>query len=220
MLAVHNYADFKGKSAANPDKTAEMLFPTGCIGPGADPEARLSWIVALLPYLDQESLYRQFDLEKGHAGNTTAAQTKINVLICPTAKDRVGDAVVTTYIAMAGIGSDAAALPAEAAGIGFMGYDRLTTEKMIADGTSNTIGLMETHTGLGSWARGGASTLRGFIPSDVPLFGDSRQFADHESRPIVAYLDGSVRAVSASVDPSKLAAAITIAGKEAPVDLD
>jgi hypothetical protein len=126
---------------------------------------------------------------------------------------------VTNYIAMSGIGLDAATQPAGALGNGFMGYDRQTAEKMIVDGTSNTIALMETRSGLGPWARGGSSTLRGFDPDDLPLFGDDRQFGGHVNGPLTAMADGSVRSISPSIDPKKLAAAITIAGGE-KVDLD
>jgi prepilin-type processing-associated H-X9-DG protein len=224
MLAIHNYADFKGKPMSNPspDPVApdERVFPTGCIGSGNTPEERLSWIVAVLPYMDQESLYRQIRVEKGYAENLSAAQKKINSLICPSAKNVPDDPAVTTYVAMAGVGSDAAARPAGAVGIGFMGFDRRTTEKIIADGVANTIALMETRSGLGPCARGGSSNLRGFKSADVPLFGDNQQFGEHESRAHAAFADGSVRPFAVLIEPGKLAAAITIAGGEGPVNLD
>jgi prepilin-type processing-associated H-X9-DG protein len=130
---------------------------------------------------------------------------------------------------MSGIGHDAAWQPAGAAGNGFMGYDRLTSMTMIEDGASNTIALMETQFGIGPWARGGSSTLRGFDPADLPLYGDGRPFGGHAAdkrlfggQPIgmnAAMADGSVRFLRSSIDPKSLAAAITIAGGE-PVDLD
>ena len=73
MLALHNY-ESAGKpvpapSAGDAADVAEQAFPTGCIGPGTYPEERLSWMVAILPYLEQDQLYNGFDLEKGYAGN-------------------------------------------------------------------------------------------------------------------------------------------------------
>src|SRR5262249_31725375 len=109
-----------------------------------------------------------------------------------------------------GIGLDAAERPMGADGNGFMGYDRLTTAKMITDGTSNTVALMETRQGLGPWARGGSSTLRGFDP-DAPLW---EAFGGHPGGTSTAMADCSVRFLRASTDPNKLAAAITIAGNE------
>ena len=100
-----------------------------------------------------------------------------------------------------------------------MGYDRMTSGAMIKDGTSNTIALMETRFGLGPWARGGASNLRGFDPADLPLHGDQRPFGGHTGGMHVAMADGSVRFIRSSIEPKKLAAAITIAGGEVvPLD--
>ncbi|MGH7171710.1 MAG: H-X9-DG-CTERM domain-containing protein, partial [Gemmataceae bacterium] len=89
----------------------------------------------------------------------------------------------------------------------------------IKDGTSNTIALMETRFGLGPWARGGASTVRGFDPADVPLHGDNRPFGGHSDGMYAAMADGSVRFLHSSIEATRLAAAITIAGGE-PVDWD
>jgi prepilin-type processing-associated H-X9-DG protein len=89
----------------------------------------------------------------------------------------------------------------------------------IKDGTSNTIALIETRSGLGPWARGGATNLRGFDPADLPLHGDQRPFGGHSGGMHAALADGSVRFIRSSIEPKKLADAITIAGGE-PVDLD
>jgi prepilin-type processing-associated H-X9-DG protein len=223
MLALHSYQS-TGRPApypskGDPDAPAQRSFPMGCFGPGSTPEERLSWMVALLPYLDQGSLFKQFDVEKGYALNHPAAQTNINAFLCPAANQAEAAGAVTHYIAMSGIGHNAAWQPAGAARNGFMGYDRLTSMAMIEDGTSNTIALMETRVALGPWACGGPSNLRGFDPADLPLHGDQRPFAGHAGGMHAAMADGSVRFIRASIEPKKLAAAITIAGGE-PVDLD
>jgi prepilin-type N-terminal cleavage/methylation domain-containing protein/prepilin-type processing-associated H-X9-DG protein len=221
MQALHDFESTGGRAPYPPtedvNSPAERPFPTGCSGPGTTPEERLSWMVTLLPYLEKDSLYRQFDLEKGYSGNLTVAQTGVGTFLCPASKDEVTGAV-TNYVAMAGIGQDAAGQPAGAAGNGFMGYDRLTSMTRIKDGASNTIALMETRFDLGPWARGGSSTVRGFNP-DVPLDGDNPPFGGHAGGMNAAMADGSVRFIRSSIDPKKLAAAITIAGGE-PVDLD
>jgi hypothetical protein len=122
-------------------------------------------------------------------------------------------------VALSGIGYDAAGQPAGAAGNGFMGYDRRTSSAMIKDGASHTIALMEAGGNVGPWARGGTSTLRGFDPA-LPIYGDNGQFSStHPGAMLVAMSDGSVRSLSYSIDPKKLAAAITIAGEEV-ADLD
>ncbi|HZV07341.1 MAG TPA: DUF1559 domain-containing protein [Gemmataceae bacterium] len=223
MLAMYNF-ESTGRPAAypptgQPDSPTQRLFPPGCFGPGTVPEERLSWMVQLLPYIEQASLYGQFDLEKGYAGNLSAAQTRIKIFLCPASKEGVAVDAVTHYVAMSGIGPDAAGQPAGAAGNGFMGYDRPTSVTMIEDGASNTIALMETRVGLGPWARGGTSTLRGFDPADLPLHGDNRPFGGHSAGMNAAIADGSVRFLNSSIDAKGLAAAITIAGSE-PVGLD
>jgi prepilin-type processing-associated H-X9-DG protein len=223
MMALHSFeADdrlAKSVSASHSEKQTGQVFPTGCVGPGAAPEERLSWMVALLPYLEQASLWQQFDLEKGYSGNLPPSGNIIKTFRCPASGDARAGEAVTNYIAMAGIGIDAASQPVDAQGNGFMGYDRLTSWATIKDGASNTIALMETQFLLGPWARGGASNLRGFDPTDVPLCGDDRPFGGHSEGMHAAMADGSVRFFSPKVDPKKLAAAITIAGGE-PVDLD
>jgi prepilin-type processing-associated H-X9-DG protein len=78
---------------------------------------------------------------------------------------------------------------------------------------------METRFAVGPWARGGASNLRGFDPADVPLHGDERPFGGHSGGMQAAMADGSVRFIRSTIDPQKLAAAITIAGGES-VDLN
>ncbi len=227
ILALHNFHE-AGRpsypSTGDPFAAAVRAFPPGCFGPGTTPDERLGWTVAVLPYLEHDALFKQFDVAAGYAGNLEAAQARIATLLCPAASDPATAGAVTHYVAMAGIRRDAARRPAGASSNGFMGYDRLTSMAMIKDGTSNTIALMETRSELGPWARGGVSTLRGFDPADVPLHdvplhGDSRPFGGHPQGMQAAMADGSVRLIRASIEPSKLAAAITIAGGE-PAELD
>jgi hypothetical protein len=223
MLAFHSFESTSRPTsyavASHPDAPGGRSYPLGCFGPGRTPEERLSWMVALLPHLEQGVLFRQFDVVNGYAGNLTAAQTRIMTFLCPAAQEADSAEGVTHYIAMSGIGRDAARQPAGTPGNGFMGYDRLTSPSMIEDGLSNTIVLMETRFGLGPWARGGTSNLRGFDLADLPLCGDQRPFGGHEGGMHAAMADASVRFILASIEPKKLAAAITIAGGE-PVDLD
>jgi competence protein ComGC len=210
VLALHSY-----RLASGSDPSVAGAFPTGCVGPRANPEERLSWMVAQLPYLGQEALYRQLDVEKAFAENLPAVQTRVKAFECPSSKEPAMADAVTNYVAMAGIGLDAASQPEGAAGNGFMGYDRLTSLATIKDGTSNTIALMETRSGLGPWVRGGTSSLRGFDPGDLPVGGDQRPFGGHTGGMSAGMADGSVRFIRSSIDPAKLAAAITIDGGEA-----
>lgn len=220
MLGIHLESIESGgpfSPSSHPSPEPDLHFPPGCTGPGTDPVERLSWIVRSLPHLEENELYTQFDLAKGFSENAAPSQKVIRLFLC-TSESNQSDAV-THYVAMAGIGLDAASRPAGAAGNGFMGYDRRTLQSKIADGTSHTIALMETRADLGPWARGGPSTLRGLDPTDLPIIGKNRPFGGHPNGANVAMLDGSVRFVRSSVDPQGLAAAITIADGD-PVVLD
>jgi hypothetical protein len=218
VLALHAYSDTDRSPpfarTAGSDSSADRTFPPGCLGPGPTPEDRLAWTVAVLPYLEQGTLYAQFARETGYVGNLTAARTRLKTFVCPVYNEAVSEDAVIHYVAMAGIGADAAERPAAAAGNGFMGYDRRTTWAIITDGTSNTIALMETRAGLGPWARGGRSTVRGYDPADVPLHGYDRPFGGHDRGMDAALADGSVRFIDSSIAPNNLAAAITVAGGE------
>ncbi len=218
MLAFHNFHDaspsWRSAHGGN-DAPAEHFFPPGCLGPKTNPDSRLSWMVALLPYLEQDNLYGEIDLDKGYLENCPTVQTPLRMFKCPASTT---DDAVTSYVAMSGIGREAAIRATGAAGNGFMGYDRLTSISMIKDGISNTIALMETQVGLGPWARGGASTVRGFDPG-ISLDTDQPPFGRHGAGMNVALVDGSVRFVSSWIEPATLTAAITITGGET-VDWD
>lgn len=222
MLGTHSFHDASPSidlPRSSESETPDGAFlPPGCFGPGSKPDERLSWMVAVLPYVEQGNLYQRFDLKAGYAGNIPVSQTPIKVFLCPSATEQI-HAEITTYVALSGVTLDAANRPRGTAGNGFMGYDRRTSLKMIADGTSNTIALIETRTDTGPWARGGHATLRGLNLNDLPLIGDNRQFGAHDTVAQAAMADGSVRAIRSSVGPTAFAAAVTIAGGEVvPLD--
>lgn len=203
MFGLHNYAD-----------TNAGAFPPGCVAADAPPVERLSWLVSLLPYIEQDALYKRFDLTKGFAANGEPARTPLKLLLCPAA-NFTGEPV-SHYVALAGLGYAAPARPLDAPGNGFMGFDRVTKLDAIKDGSANTLALIETRTGIGPWAAGGTANVRGCNSDDAPYIGEDRAFGWHaESKGAnAAKADGSVRFLSAKTDPAKLAAAITIAGKE------
>jgi prepilin-type N-terminal cleavage/methylation domain-containing protein len=221
-LALQGYHDahHPGMSrSAESDSPIDTGFPTGCVGPGEVPDERLSWMVAVLPFIEQEPLYRQFHTNQGYAANEAPARTVINSYRCPAAvPSKTGDAV-THYPAMAGLGADAPTRPNGAPGNGFMGYDRRTRMWMIQDGISNTIAVMETRHDVGPWARGGTSTVRGYDPGTVPS-GDQPPPGSHPNGWNALFVDGGVRFLRDSVKTGQLAAAMTIDGGEPAPDLD
>src|SRR5262249_5834349 len=158
-------------------------FPSGTIAnPALSPEERLSWHVAILPFMEQDRLYKQIalDLAWEDARNRDLVQCLIREYGCPTselewANDRQG---LTNYVGIAGLGQDAASLPKGNLKVGFFGYDRIIR---IGDlwgrrGASNTLAIVETGVGIGPWAAGGPSTARGVVPEEQPYFGKDAQF--------------------------------------------
>ena len=88
-LAIHNY------------ESANMTFPVSQVGPGASNGAGgyeagyYSWLVPLLPFIEQENVYNQFDLEINNGDgsdfkissshpNAIAAATSLDLLLCPS----------------------------------------------------------------------------------------------------------------------------------------
>ena len=97
-LALHNYAAIHG------------VFPPGCIvstlAAGSNPaffdtwaEASstavnankhgTSWILHILPYIEQENVYRRWDFKKSVLGNQAVATLDIGGLYCPTRRGGV-----------------------------------------------------------------------------------------------------------------------------------
>ena len=224
-LGIHRQQELGSpRGEPGPDtqpNSRETCYPTGCIGPDNAPEDRLSWMVTLLPHLDQNALYQQLNLEKGYPENRAITNKPIREFLCPAQVKSLDQSnmSITTYVAMAGIGLDAANRPAGAPGNGFMGYDRKTTPSMIRDGLANTIALI-TETTLGPWAQGGIATVRGFDPMDLPITGNGRPFHRHYQSIQVAFADGSCRRLNSPINPDILASLITIDGGEPPQHLD
>ena len=152
------------------------------------PENRLSWFVPVLPGLDQRrqdivALGTQIDETKpwDFERNQAAARTRLIVALCPlgTPQWPAGEAALTCYVGIAGLGPDSAtlALPKEGrapARAGAFRYDAATPFNRIGDGISQTLLMGETGNDLGPWLRGGPSTVRGFDDrADAkPLIGE------------------------------------------------
>ena len=225
MLGLHNYADYHpaghdSNSDHHEKQTSRATFPAGCYG--ADwlvPESRLSWQVSLLPYVEQEKLFRQFDPANGFVPDAAETKTVLKLYLCPSGK-KAPENPWTNYIAIAGLGEDALTNPRGAKGNGFMGYDRATSFADISDGLANTIAIVETNSSLGYWARGGPSTLRAINSSEPNLIGSDRAIGGlHSGGVVVAMCDGSVRYLANKTSSQVLANMITIAGGE-PIDPD
>ena len=200
-IALHDYHEKFGS------------FPSGAIpNPDLPPTKRLSWIVELLPLIEEEKIYRSIDREKGWGaeGNAPAVGQTISILTLSNDK-----AAITHYVGMAGIGLDAPELLISDPRAGVFGYDRKTRLADIKDGAAYTMMVIQTAHENGPWAAGGPATVRAVDTNDRPYIGRNRQFGGTFRGGVNAvFADASVRWIKDSIDPEVFEALATIAGGE------
>jgi hypothetical protein len=228
-LALHCYADTHpvalttGKSVTS--------FPSGTVPNLTLPvDQRLSWVIEVLPFLEEEGLSRRFDRAGAWdaPGNFVAGAMQVKIFQCP---DWVRELAPETgsmmpYVGVAGLGPDAPLLSGIDRRVGVFGYERRTAMASITDGASNTLLVLETARESGPWARSGWSTTRGLDPADQPYLGSGRPFGGtHFAENGVfrhgasigcnaALADGSVRFLHEGIAPNVLEALATIGGGE------
>ncbi len=180
-LAFHNYHD-QGKA-----------FPAHAIYSKDGKTPLLSWRVAILPYIEQDGLYKQFKLDEpwdsDHNKKLIARMPAIYEL--PGAKKEPG---MTYYQVITGDGTL------------FVGTKQMTLAD-ITDGTSNTLLATEGKVPV-TWTR--PDDLQ--MPKDkdkVPAIGGHFQNGTN-----VLMCDGAVRFVPRTIAPAKLRALITPSGGE------
>ena len=126
-LAMHNYHDvYKGFPAAYiADENGKPLH---------------SWRVALLPYLEQQHLYEQYNFNEpwDSPNNLQVAQQMPEVFRCPDAPSAPGSNL-TNYVVIVG---DPSQKPIQSLFL----PNHWTNFSEITDGTSNTIMVVETST--------------------------------------------------------------------------
>jgi hypothetical protein len=187
-VALHNYHDVFGKfpAIANFSKEGKPL---------------LSWRVQILPYLDQDKLYRQFHLDEpwdSEHNKKLIAQIP-SVYRCPSANPR--ETGKTTYLAP---------VLEDKPGVGSMWTpsQRQLRISDVLDGTSNTIFVVDADDGHAvPWTK----------PEDLaydpkqPLAG----LIGHHANSLQAlFVDGSVHRLRQSIAPEALRALFTPAGGE------
>ena len=201
-LAMHNYADTFNH------------FPTGTVeNDDLDVEERLSWMVSILPFMDQAPLYNQIDMKEGHESATNAPLLSIAIptYLNPALSPEPG---ATHYVGIGGITEEGptAELPSKIAGV--FGYNRKTRFADIHDGTSNTVMVAESTGFTGPWGQGGASTIRPFTQQPY-INGPDGIGGPYRGGCHMLLSDGSVRFVSENIDGRTLESLSTIQGGEA-----
>ena len=185
---------FHDAASANKD----MSMPVAIVA--ADGRPLLSWRVALLPYLGEEALYREFHLDEpwDSPHNLTLLPRMPEVYSCPSAPTAVG---MTPYVAAAGPGMFFDA-PEPIPGTQTIGV----SIGAISDGTANTILLLD----LG-WMNRVEWTRPAEFDVDVDEVVDllTATPASHAYVRPMLFGDGSVRTIKQSLDPRTLRALFT-----------
>lgn len=183
-LAVDNY------------HAAIGYLPPGYVGDGwfrlqtkLPPDDRLSWRVAILPYLEQDLAYRQITPEAGWSGNKQHAATKIKVYADPE-PDAGPDTRIRAFV-----GKETIFPPDGKVKLG-----------SVQDGLSNTILAAEAADKV-PWPQ--YKELPYDPNGPLPKLG-----RDGANGFLVVMADGSVKFLKKSIDPKILRAAITPAGGE------
>jgi prepilin-type processing-associated H-X9-DG protein len=205
-VALSNYHD------------AEDSFPPGTVPvDGLAVEDRLSWIAPILGYIESENWVAELDWNQGWNAekNRPITYRPCRKLLCPSNPDRAGpgEPGLTHYVGIAGLGEDAATLPASHPRAGVFGYDRRTSREEIKNGLSTTVMVVETAWENGPWAAGGPPTVRGLDPKRRPYIGLGRPFGgSHPGGANALFADGSVRFLSDGMSPRVFEAQATIVG--------
>jgi hypothetical protein len=201
-LAMHNY------------HAVYNHFPAGT-HPNADlkPDARLSWMFDVLPYLEQAALHQRFkpNLAWDAANNRNFSAVKVPVFTHPGMP--VSPEAHTHYVGLAGVGADGPELAVDHERAGVFANNRKTRFRDIRDGASNTLMLSEASAKFGSWARGGNATYRP-ITKKPYINGPDGIGGPSIGGVNMGLADGSVRFISEAIDPEVFEALNTIAGRE------
>ncbi len=120
----------------------------------------------------------------------------------PSLATKVGERGYPTshFAGVAGVGADAADLPADHPRAGIFRQHSPTRRNDIQDGAANTIAVMGIESGFGSWAEGGRATARA-LTAEPYLHGPDGFGTGSEDEMQVLMADGSVRTVNANTDP-------------------
>jgi prepilin-type processing-associated H-X9-DG protein len=198
------------------------VFPPGVTNPEGPirNEAQgmhVSWIVKILPYIEERAVFRRFDQEAGAyaATNSEALAASMHVLRCPSVREVFGSEEGSRRSSYAGCHHDTEA-PIDEDNHGLLFLNSRIGYTDIFDGSSKTILLGEVLVDKNtlSWASGTRATLRNtgsFEQSGLP--GSTANgtvedplhvggFGSFHTGDVAnfAFADGSVRGISRDID--------------------
>jgi Protein of unknown function (DUF1559) len=122
VLAFQNYAATHSPEGA---ERGTIAFPAGTVpNPLLPPERRLSWHVAVLPFMERDEIYKRADLSSAWDSPQNLAALGVPVRHFRCAKiDREDPRPISTYAGLTGVGADSPTLPPRHPRAGVFGYD-------------------------------------------------------------------------------------------------
>ncbi|MCA9046323.1 MAG: DUF1559 domain-containing protein, partial [Planctomycetaceae bacterium] len=196
-LALQNYHD------------VYSAFPSQASG-----EPPMSWRVALLPYMDQAPLFREYDqsADWNAAVNQPVAKRRIDNLMCPAVPREIqeGEYPYTAYVVPVG------------PNVGWQSQ-RAFSDKEFEDGVSNTIAVMEACGQQIPWAEPRDLPVPGTaigmnLPGREPHRSEGIMSAYHRGGSHLLLFDGAVRFFHEDVDPAIVEALLTPNGGEVVIE--
>jgi prepilin-type N-terminal cleavage/methylation domain-containing protein/prepilin-type processing-associated H-X9-DG protein len=200
-------------------------FPPGGIEwrPAGDFSKRqLAWCAFLLPYLEQQNVYRKLDLSKAFDApqNAQGAATVLDIFLCPSKPrgspdDYLWDGRgVTDYGGIFGQALIGQNNPHN----GTMLFDKPIRLSMITDGASHTVMISEdTQRKDGQWINA-MNLFDVAMPINQGPVYDPDIHSEHPGGANGLFADGSVRFLRQTMDIRILAAIVTRAGGEVVPD--
>ena len=179
------------------------------------PETRLSWIAGMLPYIGHADWHVEPSVDWNNPANRPVAAKPLPEVVNPVlgpSKSPSGYPV-THYVGVAGVGEDAAELPADNPRAGMFGYGRQVRQQDLARGGANTIAVLGAVEQCGPWAQGGRATVRPLTRE--PYVNGPDGFGSGQADGMLAGMaDGSARFLSKNIDPGVMRELATIRGGE------
>ena len=187
-LGLHNYHTVHGS------------FPPAYVT-DEDGNPLYSWRVLLLPYLENQNLYQQFDRESAwdSTENISVSETVIPYFLCPTSDDQRGP--YTDYAVL--VGPDTL----------FPGEKSVSLDE-VKDGSSNTIMVIELRNSNIHWAEPKDIDVDDFLAQGINGHGDGGCGSWHPGGMMMGMADGSVHFVDEDTSMQVLESLSTRSGGE------
>ncbi|MCA9153723.1 MAG: DUF1559 domain-containing protein [Planctomycetales bacterium] len=193
-------------------------------------QLQYSWYCDVLPFVGQQKLHDRFDFSRPWAD---PKNVRLTTEVVPEFQNPLdprkawqgypfNGLALTHFVGVSGVEDKrnviAGKLPRSDDRAGVFGYDTIARPEEITDGQSNTLMMIGSGELASPWVQGGGATVRG---AREPYFDSLTGFGTTGSpQPgsMAVMADGSVKFISADIDPTVFRAMCTIHGGES-VDL-